>query len=143
MKANIHSESDDSQAISQFGWIPSALLSSLMHRDVSPDTRSQMTSVFKTLILPLPAADAIDDQAWMDRLLLVCVHLDEGGMRALERLSGLKGFRSGNVPYRAFVNFCEENNVSSIFCEDSITYVTGRYHRWRRESCQDKTGLCD
>ena len=111
--ADHDSEQDDSLAISQFAWIPSALLTSLMHRDVTPDTRSQMTSTFKSLILPLPTVDAIDEQVWVDRLLLVCIHLDDGGMKALERLSGLKGFRQGNLPYKAYVQTCEENNVSS------------------------------
>lgn len=110
--ADHESEQDDSLAISQFAWIPSALLTSLMHRDVTPDTRSQTTSTFKSLILPLPTVDAIDEQVWVDRLLLVCIHLDDGGMKALERLSGLKGFRQGNLPYKAYVQTCEENNVS-------------------------------
>lgn len=106
-----YSESNDSLAIQQFAWIPNTILSALMHRDVTPDTRTQMTSVFKNSILPLPAVDAIDEQAWVDRLLLVCTHLDEGGLKALERLTGLKGYRQGNAPYKAFIQFCEDNNV--------------------------------
>jgi sister-chromatid-cohesion protein PDS5 len=73
-----------------------------------------MGSVFKTLVLPLPAADAFDEQAWVDRLLLVCVHLDEDGFRGLERISGLRGYRKGNAPWAAYIACCEENNVSSM-----------------------------
>lgn len=115
-----------------------------MHRDVTPDTRAQMTSVFKNLILPLPASDAIDEQAWVDRLLLVCSHLDEGGIRAIERLSGLKGFRKGNAPYKAYVLFCEENNVSydaTVKRRAELTW-SGRYYRRRREDSQGSTRLC-
>lgn len=51
-----------------------------------------MTSVFKSSILPLPAVDQIDEQAWTDRLLVVYCQLDEGGRKAMERLTGLKGY---------------------------------------------------
>lgn len=120
-RADQISESEDSQAIAQFAWIPNMILASLMHKDITPDTRSQMTSIFKSLILPLPAVDAIDEQAWVDRLLSVCVHLEEDGMKALEVVSGLKGFRVGNAPYLAFVHCCEENNVSlSAISQETI-----------------------
>lgn len=51
-----------------------------------------MATTFKSLILPLPKADSIDEQAWTDRLLLVASGLDEPGFRALERLTGLRGY---------------------------------------------------
>lgn len=51
-----------------------------------------MTAIFKSRILPLPKADNVDEQAWTDRLLLVASHLDELAFRALERVTGLKGF---------------------------------------------------
>ena len=86
-------------------------------------TRSQITHIFKSLILPLPDIKDIDEQAWTDRLLLVASHLDETSFKALEKLTGLPGFARGAAPYRAFIDFCEANNVSSSlpnFDEDLI-----------------------
>lgn len=51
-----------------------------------------MTSVFKSQILPLPAIDQVDEQAWTDKLLVVYCYLEEGGRKAMERLTGLKGY---------------------------------------------------
>lgn len=88
-----------------------------------------MASTFKSLILPLPKADDIDEQAWTDRLLLVASGLDEPGFRALERLTGLRGYakwaalawglkcadsRRGQYPFKALIRFCEENNVRQV-----------------------------
>lgn len=65
-----------------------------MDRRDKADTirRNQMATTFKSLILPLPKADHIDEQAWMDRLLLVASKLDEPAFKALERLTGLRGY---------------------------------------------------
>lgn len=68
------------------------LLSGIMRRDATNEVRAQMTSIFKSSILPLPTIDQIDEQAWVDRLLLVHSYLEEGADKALERLSGLKGY---------------------------------------------------
>jgi sister-chromatid-cohesion protein PDS5 len=86
------SEAGDQASIAQFGWIPSSLLAALTRRDVTIELRAQITTVFKAQILPLPAVDQVDEQAWTDRLLVVYCHLDEGGRKALERLTGLKGY---------------------------------------------------
>jgi hypothetical protein len=51
-----------------------------------------MGSLFKSQILPLPKADLLDEQAWLDRLLFVAADLDEPAFKALERLTGLKGY---------------------------------------------------
>jgi sister-chromatid-cohesion protein PDS5 len=50
-----------------------------------------LAAKFKAKILPLPAK-ADDDQAWVERLLLVASHLDEAGLNGLDRLTGLVGF---------------------------------------------------
>jgi hypothetical protein len=51
-----------------------------------------MTSIFKNQIIPLPKPDAVDEQALVDRLMLVATYLDEPAYKALERLTGLKGY---------------------------------------------------
>lgn len=86
-----------------------------------------MSSMFKSLILPLPAADAIDEQVWVDRLLLVCIHLDEDGFRGLERIAGLRGYRKGNAPWAAYIACCEGNNVSlsALSAETELTEQGG------------------
>ena len=53
--------------------------------------RTQISATFKTLILPLPSKPD-DEQAWVDRLLLVASNLDEPAFKALERLTGLRGY---------------------------------------------------
>lgn len=50
-----------------------------------------MSSVIKNVILPLPSKGE-DELVWVDRLLLVATHLDEVAFKALERLTGLRGF---------------------------------------------------
>lgn len=50
-----------------------------------------LAAKFKAKILPLPAK-ADDDQAWVERLLLVASHLDEATLNGLDRLTGLVGF---------------------------------------------------
>lgn len=75
-------------------------------------SRTQITHIFKSTILPLPNVKDVDEQAWTDRLLLVASHLDETSFKALEKLTGLPGYAKGLSPYRAFVDFCEANNVS-------------------------------
>jgi len=83
-------------------------------------SRTQISHIFKTVILPLPEQKAeIDVQAWVDRLLLVSSHLNTPAFGALKRLTGLIGFARGGSPYRAFVDFCEANNVS-IFKENEL-----------------------
>lgn len=54
--------------------------------------RTQMTSIFKNQIIPLPKPDAVDEQALVDRLMLVATYLEEPAYKALERLTGLKGY---------------------------------------------------
>lgn len=49
----------------------------------------------------------------MDRFLLVASHLDENSLKVLDKFTGLIGYARGHSPYRAFVEFCEENNVSA------------------------------
>ena len=105
------------------------MLLSLLKRDVTTElryaafcpprsrpeliVRTQISHIFKTVILPLPEYKAeIDTQAWVDRLLLVSSHLNIPAFGALKRLTGLAGYARGGSPYRAFVDFCEANNVS-------------------------------
>ena len=70
----------------------------------------QITAAFNKDILPLPEK-ADDEQAWVDRLLLVASRLDDPAFKALERLTGLIGYSKGSSPFRAFIDFCEANNV--------------------------------
>jgi hypothetical protein len=78
--------------------------------------RTQITHIFKTVILPLPENKSeVDAHTWVDRLLLVSTHLSAPAFNALKRLAGLTGYSKGGSPYRAFVEFCEVNNVSCRF----------------------------
>lgn len=120
----MYSESNDADVVAQFAWIPEMMLLSFLKRDVTTelryvytsneaDGRTQIAHIFKTVILPLPEQRAeIDVQAWVDRLLLVSSHLNTPAFGALKKLTGLIGFARGGSPYRAFVDFCEANNVS-------------------------------
>ncbi|KAK1921574.1 armadillo-type protein [Papiliotrema laurentii] len=111
-----HSEIDldEAEAVAHFAWIPQSILHCLQMRDLPVDGRTSLTSTFKTKILPLPSK-ADDEQAWVDRLLLVASHLDDdAGMAGLARTTGLVGYAKGSSPYRAFVMFCEENNGGVI-----------------------------
>ena len=84
-----------------------------------------MTNVIKTRILPLPSK-ADDEQIWVERLLSVASRLDDAAFSGLSKATGLLGYARyvplypvitlftsrGSSPYRAFVAFCEDNNVS-------------------------------
>ena len=74
-----------------------------------------MTATIKQYILPLPGKTD-DEQAWVDRLMLVATHLDDSAFKALEKMTGLRGYARGNSPYRAFIDFCEANNVGQTSC---------------------------
>ncbi|ORX33887.1 armadillo-type protein [Kockovaella imperatae] len=91
----------------QFGWIPETMLHCLQ-RDVSVDMRAQMTTAFKEHILPL------GEDSWVDRLMLVATRLDDAAFKALEKMTGLRGYAKGASPYRAFVDLCEANNGGII-----------------------------
>jgi sister-chromatid-cohesion protein PDS5 len=54
-------------------------------------TRTTLINVLKEKILPLPP-NADDEQAWVDRLLLVARHLDEQAMNGLAGATGLKHY---------------------------------------------------
>ncbi|ORY30387.1 armadillo-type protein [Naematelia encephala] len=106
-------EINDPEAIRHFAWIPEMLLHSYFTKDATVELRAQVTSTIKSQILPLPTKPD-DEDAWVDRLLLVAVHVDDVGFKALERLTGLNGYAKGSSPYRAFVQFCEDNNGGVI-----------------------------
>jgi sister-chromatid-cohesion protein PDS5 len=104
-------ESNEQDAIEHFGWIPQEMLHAIFRKDVTVDLRTQVNTAFKNAILPLPAKPD-DEQAWVDRFLLVAAHLDESALMALERLTGLKGYAKGSSPYGAFADVCDEYSVS-------------------------------
>ncbi|KAK8847427.1 hypothetical protein IAR55_005285 [Kwoniella newhampshirensis] len=102
-------ETGNPEAVAQFSWIPQAMLLAYFRRDSTTELRSQMMMVFKSSIVPLPK-ETDDEQAWVDRLLLVASSLDGNSFKALEKMSGLIGFSRGQSPYMAFVHTCEQNN---------------------------------
>lgn len=116
------SEENDEEAVAHFGWIPREMLNATRRTDGTVELRSQVNSAFKNTILPLPAKPD-DEQAWVDRFLLVASSLDEGSFIALDMFTGLKGYASGHSPYRAFVQFCEDYNVSRV--TDPLTLQGG------------------
>jgi len=54
-------------------------------------SRSQMSVTVKSAILPLPSKPD-EEQAWVDRLLLVAANIDEPAWKALDVLTGLRGY---------------------------------------------------
>jgi sister-chromatid-cohesion protein PDS5 len=55
-----------------------------------------------------------DEQAWVDRFLLVASRLDNGVLKTLDRLTGIYGYAKGSSPYRAFVETCEKWNGGGV-----------------------------
>jgi len=55
-----------------------------------------------------------DDQAWVDRFLLVATHLDDAGIKALDKLTGIYGYAKSGSPYRAFIEMCEEYKGGAV-----------------------------
>ncbi|GMK53875.1 hypothetical protein CspeluHIS016_0104610 [Cutaneotrichosporon spelunceum] len=102
-------ESNEEDAIDHFGWIPQEMLHAIFRKDVTVDLRSQVNAAFKNVILPLPPKPD-DEQAWVDRFLLVASQVDESAIAGLERLTGLKGYAKGSSPYAAFAEACDEFN---------------------------------
>lgn len=106
-------ESNDEDAIEHFGWIPQEMLHATFRKDVTVDLRTQINAAFKNVILPLPS-NTDDEQAWVDRFLLVTTHLDESALAGLDRLTGVKGYARGSSPWFAFAQTCDEYNVSYL-----------------------------
>ncbi|WVQ83257.1 hypothetical protein IAT38_005396 [Cryptococcus sp. DSM 104549] len=102
-------EAGDKEAISQFAWIPQDILCCISKRDMTPESKLQIITIIKTTIFPLPT-ETDDEQAWVDRLLLVSSYLDKNVFVALEYLSNLKGYKQGSMPFMAFADICERYN---------------------------------
>ncbi|WVF69779.1 hypothetical protein IAT40_004558 [Kwoniella sp. CBS 6097] len=106
-------ESNNPDAVSQFASIPEQILRCTNYRDVTVEARLQLTTVFKSTILPLPK-EGDDEQAWVDRLLLVASKLDDQAFLALRSITGLPIFAKGQSPFMAFVSCCEAYNGGLI-----------------------------
>ncbi|KAK4687777.1 sister chromatid cohesion protein PDS5, partial [Tremellales sp. Uapishka_1] len=106
-------EAGDPEGVRHFAWIPEVMLHGFNNKGTTMETRVQIASTLRNTILPLPAK-ADDEQAWVDRLLLVASSLDDHAMKGLDRLTGLKGYSRGSSPFQAFIKFCEENNGGVI-----------------------------
>ncbi|WVN89440.1 uncharacterized protein L203_104663 [Cryptococcus depauperatus CBS 7841] len=100
-------EAGEAEAIRQFAWIPQTMIAALFISESTADFRPPIIAAIKSSILPLPQ-DIEDEQAWVDRLLLVTSYLDEDGRQGLGRLTGLIGYSQGNSPYMAFTRLLEE-----------------------------------
>ncbi|WWD07643.1 hypothetical protein V865_005744 [Kwoniella europaea PYCC6329] len=105
-------ESNNADAIKQFAWIPEAILGST-RRGGTLESRWQLASIFKNSILPLPT-DANDEQAWVDRLIFVTSRLNDDALLGLKIITGLPEFAQGNLPFKAFVQACEDYNGGVI-----------------------------
>lgn len=96
------------------------MLHATVRKDVTVDLRTQINTAFKNIILPLPSKPD-DEQAWVDRFLLVATHLDDNALMCLDRVTGLKGYAKGSSPYFAFADGCDEYNVSFVWCDWKLT----------------------
>lgn len=121
-------EANEPEGVEHFGWIPQEMLHATVRKDVTVDLRTQINTAFRNVILPLPTKPD-DEQAWVDRFLLVASHLDDGALLCLDRLTGLKGYAKGSSPYFAFAVGCDEYNVS---LSRRIGKLTNRAASWRR-----------
>ncbi|OXM77000.1 sister chromatid cohesion protein PDS5 [Cryptococcus neoformans Bt63] len=99
-------EANNSEVVDQFAWIPQAMIAALFRGEATNEMRVQISTIFKTSIIPLPQ-DAEEEQAWVDRLLLISLHLDEDGMMGLKRMTNLIGYAQGNWPFSAFAGLLE------------------------------------
>ncbi|WRT64749.1 uncharacterized protein IL334_001683 [Kwoniella shivajii] len=106
-------ESNNPDAIKQFAWIPDTMLSTTSRGGSNPELRSQLLSMFKSSIIPLPK-ETNDEQAWVDRLLLVTSRLSEISLKALKKMTGLTEYAQGMSPFMALVQSCEEYNGGVI-----------------------------
>ncbi|OCF45868.1 hypothetical protein I317_00356 [Kwoniella heveanensis CBS 569] len=102
-------ESNNPDAVAQFASIPDQILRCIQFRDATPEAKLQLTAIFKSTILPLPK-EGDDEQAWVDRLLLVASTLDTQTFHALRNITGLPHFAKGQSPFMAFVTSCEAYN---------------------------------
>ncbi|WVQ76020.1 hypothetical protein IAR50_005656 [Cryptococcus sp. DSM 104548] len=100
-------EAGDDGAIKQFGWIPQVIINAILKGELPMDMRAQIISVFKKSILPLPA-DGDDDEAWVDRFLLVASALDDHAQNGLVNVTNLRGIAEGTYPFAAFADCCEK-----------------------------------
>ncbi|WOO80532.1 Sister chromatid cohesion protein pds5 [Vanrija pseudolonga] len=140
-------EAGSEEAITHFGWIPYEMLLVLFRKDATPELKSHIVSGFKTHIVPLPAKPD-DEQAWVDRFLLVASHLDtslrstvdgadtrtdggldENALKSLDNMTGLVGYARGGSPYGAYIDLCEAHNggvnesKASDNVKDKLNYV--------------------
>ncbi|XAO21334.1 hypothetical protein I312_100083 [Cryptococcus bacillisporus CA1280] len=99
-------ETNNSEVVNQFAWIPQAMIAALFKGEATNEMRVQISTIFKTSIIPLPQ-DAEQEQAWVDRLLLISLHLDDDGMMGLKRMTNLVGYAQGNWPFSAFAGLLE------------------------------------
>jgi hypothetical protein len=51
-----------------------------------------MSAIIRSDILPLPAKGD-DEEAWVDRLILVATYCNEDALKSLDVLTGLKGYQ--------------------------------------------------
>jgi sister-chromatid-cohesion protein PDS5 len=96
------------------------------HRVVGQDAKNQITVAFRNHILPLPAKPEADVDSWVDRFLLVASFVlnpppesdgetfeplsDNTDIKTLDSMTGIVGYAKGTLPYRAFIDICEEWN---------------------------------
>ena len=133
-----NSEINDADAVEHFAWIPQAILHCLQTKDIPPEFRTSITSIFKGHILPLPS-QTDEEQAWVDRLLLVASGLDEAAFIGLERTTGLVGF----AMYVTSLFSLQWHFPSGLPLSSTVAVLTsGDPHHIARTSLHARTTMC-
>ncbi|KAH9932198.1 armadillo-type protein [Fomitopsis serialis] len=111
-------ENNDPAAITQFSWIPEAIL----HMAATTiEVKSIAEQIVADYIFPLPSPPSssssksngdVDEAAWTDRLLYVMTFLDEQAINALLSFSGMRGLTRPAT--ERFVQACIDYNGGVI-----------------------------
>ncbi|TFY67169.1 hypothetical protein EVJ58_g1799 [Rhodofomes roseus] len=115
-------ENNDPAAITQFSWIPEAILHMA---GTTIEVKSIAEQILADFIFPLPSPPSsssskssgeVDEAAWTDRLLYIMTFLDEQATNALLSFSGLKGLTRPST--ERFVQACIDYNGGIIDADE-------------------------
>jgi sister-chromatid-cohesion protein PDS5 len=89
------------------------MLHSYFTRDVTTELRNQIAATLKNMILPLPSKPDADENTWVEKMMVVTTYLDVNAVKALERLTGLKGYSTYVVVF-----LCARRHIEGMqgFC---------------------------
>ncbi|KIJ30528.1 hypothetical protein M422DRAFT_36533 [Sphaerobolus stellatus SS14] len=103
-------------AITQFAWIPEAIVRAAL---AGTESKAQVEFIFFQYITPLPSKED-EDATWTDRLLLVMRHFtDERSLMTLMTLVGNMTLARPS-PFEKYLEFCEEYNGGTTDGDETV-----------------------